>query len=93
MMENKPGLSGAFDWTNATPEERLAGLYSGDPVADYAGYPEIQKAIIADEMTAQTRNGLAKLEPSEGATDNSRRVLIKIVRPERGNPTVNPGGV
>ena len=93
-MENEPGLSRALDWTKATPQERLTGLYTGDPVADYTGFREIQEAIIADEQTAeQAQSNLSRLGPSEGTTDNSRPVLIQIVRPGREEPAVKSGKV
>ena len=38
-----------LDYGRATDRERVHGIFVGDPVGNYYGFPEVQEQILANE--------------------------------------------
>lgn len=44
-----------IEWREMPPETRISSCIPGDPVSDYYGFPEIQRAILADEAAEKAK--------------------------------------
>jgi hypothetical protein len=62
----------SLDYRKAPVSERLHGAIVGDPLADYVGFPEIQRRILEEETSGQT-------EPS----DLEQRIAANRERDEK----------